>query len=214
MFARFPLLDPEIFLKRIMPLIKLLVSPFGAIVWLAVVLAAGKVVVDHFDAAFDQLQGVLAPENLFLLYLGLVVIKTLHEFGHALVCKRYGGEVHTMGVMLLVFTPLPYMDATSSWSFKSRWQLAPGRRIPGSACRERLARRGRSLDQLRYILQEVAFSSRLPSSAKWSLFESRIALGDVLGNLILYRPEAEESLTFQVESSRLLPKTARHRDGG
>ena len=45
-----------------------------------------------------------------------------HEFGHAVVCKRYGGEVHTMGVMLLVFTPLPYMDATSSWSFRSRWQ--------------------------------------------------------------------------------------------
>jgi len=82
------------------------------------------VVVDHFDTAFDQFQGVLAPENLFLLYLGLVVIKTLHEFGHALVCKRYGGEVHTMGVMLLVFTPLPYMDATSSWSFKSRWHRA------------------------------------------------------------------------------------------
>ena len=124
MFARFPLLDPEIFLKRIMPLIKLLISPFGAILWLVVVIAAGKVVVDHFDAAFDQFQGVLAPENLFLLYLGLVVIKTLHEFGHAVVCKRYGGEVHTMGIMLLVFTPLPYMDATSSWSFKSRWQRA------------------------------------------------------------------------------------------
>jgi len=124
MFARFPLLDPENFLKRVMPLIKLLVSPFGAIVWLVAVIAAGKVVVDHFDAAFDQFQGVLAPENLFLLYLGLVVIKTLHEFGHAIVCKRYGGEVHTMGVMLLVFTPLPYMDATSSWSFKSRWQRA------------------------------------------------------------------------------------------
>ena len=29
-----------------------------------------------------------------------------------------------MGVMLLVFTPLPYMDATSSWAFRSRWQRA------------------------------------------------------------------------------------------
>jgi hypothetical protein len=32
-----------------------------------------------------------------------------------------------------------------------------------------------------------------------------------MGNLILYRPEGEESLTFQVESSRLLPKTALQR---
>jgi putative peptide zinc metalloprotease protein len=29
-----------------------------------------------------------------------------------------------MGVMLLVFTPLPYLDVTSSWSFRSRWQRA------------------------------------------------------------------------------------------
>jgi putative peptide zinc metalloprotease protein len=41
-----------------------------------------------------------------------------------MVCRRFGGEVHTMGVMLLVFTPLPYMDATSSWSFRSRGQRA------------------------------------------------------------------------------------------
>jgi putative peptide zinc metalloprotease protein len=72
----------------------------------------------------DQAQGILTPDNLFLLYLGLVLVKSLHEFGHAVVCKRYGGEVHTMGVMLLVFTPLPYMDATSSWSFRSRWDRA------------------------------------------------------------------------------------------
>jgi putative peptide zinc metalloprotease protein len=46
----------------------------------------------------------------------------LHEFGHAYFCKRFGGEVHTMGIMLMIFTPVPYMDATSSWRFRSRWK--------------------------------------------------------------------------------------------
>jgi putative peptide zinc metalloprotease protein len=124
MFLRVPLYDPENLLKRMQGVIRYLVSPIGAIVWLAVVGAAVKVVIDHFDVAMAQAQGILAPNNLFLLYLGLVLIKTLHEFGHAIVCKRYGGEVHIMGVMLLVFTPLPYMDATSSWSFRSRWKRA------------------------------------------------------------------------------------------
>lgn len=124
MFIRLPLLDPENILRRFMPGIKLLVNPLGAILWLLVVAMAGKLVVDRFDAATEQVQGILAPGNLVLLYVGLVLIKTLHEFGHALVCKRFGGEVHTMGVMLLVFTPLPYMDATSSWSFRSRWHRA------------------------------------------------------------------------------------------
>jgi putative peptide zinc metalloprotease protein len=124
MFVRLPLFDPEYLLRRLMPILKYLVSPVGAIIWLVVVAAAGKIVIDHFDMATDQVQGILAPDNLFLMYVGLVVIKTLHEFGHAVVCKRFGGEVHTMGLMLLVFTPLPYMDATSSWAFRSRWHRA------------------------------------------------------------------------------------------
>lgn len=124
MFIRIPLLDPENFLKRFLPVIKALLGPVGAIVWIAVVSTAIKLVLDRFDAVAEQAQGILAPDNLILLYAGLVVIKTLHELGHAMACRRFGGEVHTMGVMLLVFTPLPYMDATSSWSFRSRWHRA------------------------------------------------------------------------------------------
>ncbi len=124
MFFRLPLLDPEFILRRIRPLLNILVGPVGAAVWLSVVAWAVKVVVDNFDAATSQFQGILSPGNLPLLYLGLVIVKTIHEFGHAFVCKRFGGEVHVMGVMLLVFTPLPYLDATSSWSFRSRWRRA------------------------------------------------------------------------------------------
>ncbi len=124
LFMRLPLFDPDNLLKQLMPIFRLLISPLGALLWLVSTGWAIKLVVDRFDMAFDQVQGILAPDNLFLLYLGLIVVKTIHEFGHALVCRRYGGEVHTMGVMLLVFTPLPYMDATSSWAFRSRWERA------------------------------------------------------------------------------------------
>ena len=68
--------------------------------------------------------GVLAVENLPLLYVGVVLAKICHEFGHALACKTFGRqeaaghEVHVMGVMFLIFTPLLIMQkgpiATSS----------------------------------------------------------------------------------------------------
>lgn len=29
-----------------------------------------------------------------------------------------------MGILLMIFTPMPYVDATSSWSFRSRWKRA------------------------------------------------------------------------------------------
>ncbi|MHB8519226.1 MAG: hypothetical protein ACYDH9_00580 [Limisphaerales bacterium] len=122
MFMRIPLLDPDAFLMRVMPVIRMLFSPVMAVVWFGVVGLALKIVVEQFHLLRQQSQGVLAPGNLFLLYLGMVIVKTLHEFGHAAACRRYGGEVHVMGVMLLIFTPTPYMDATSSWGFRSRWQ--------------------------------------------------------------------------------------------
>jgi putative peptide zinc metalloprotease protein len=122
MFMRFPLLDPDRFLVRTLPVIGKLISPFGVVLWLAVVGMALKVVTDNWDSLKVQTQGVLAPGNLPLLYLGLIIIKTLHEFGHAYFTRKFGGEVHTMGVLLMIFTPVPYMDASAAWAFRSRAQ--------------------------------------------------------------------------------------------
>ena len=122
MFIRIPLLDPDRFLVRTLPLIGKLISPIGALIWLVTVGWALKVAADHFSILMQQSQAVLAPENLPLLYVGMVLVKTLHEFGHAYFCRKFGGEVHVMGVMLMIFTPVPYMDATASWGFRSRWK--------------------------------------------------------------------------------------------
>jgi putative peptide zinc metalloprotease protein len=122
MFMRFPLLDPDTFLMRTMPVVGKLISPAGAVLWLAVVGWALKLVFDNFAGIRTQGQGVLTPQNLPLLYAGLVLLKTFHEFGHAYFCRKFGGEVHVMGVLLMIFTPVPYMDASSSWGFRSRWK--------------------------------------------------------------------------------------------
>lgn len=124
MFARVPLFDPDAWLKRALPVAKVLFSWAGLAVWLVVLAAGLKVTIDHWGAFREQAQGALSPGNLIWLYLGLIIVKTVHEFGHAMACRRFGGEVHTMGVMFLLFTPVPYMDATASWSFRSRWERA------------------------------------------------------------------------------------------
>lgn len=120
MFARFPLFDPDDLLNRLKPYAKFLFSRLGALVWFAVVGMAVKTAIDNAGALMDESQGVLDPGNLFLLYGSLIFIKALHEFGHGLACKRHGGEVHTMGIMLMIFTPIPYVDATASWAFRER----------------------------------------------------------------------------------------------
>jgi putative peptide zinc metalloprotease protein len=122
MFMRFPLLDPDRFLVRTLPVVGKLISWFGAGLWLLVVGLGVKVVADNWDAVRQQAHGVLATGNLPWLYASLILIKTIHEFGHAYFCRKFGGEVHAMGIMLMIFTPVPYVDATSAWSFRSRWQ--------------------------------------------------------------------------------------------
>jgi putative peptide zinc metalloprotease protein len=124
MFIRFPLLDPDRFLVAAMPIVGRLISRGGAVLWAVVVGWALKTVLDHWPEVRDQGQGVLAPGNLMLLYAGLILTKTIHEFGHAFFCRKFGGEVHVMGIMLMIFTPVPYIDASSSWGLRTRWQRA------------------------------------------------------------------------------------------
>ena len=45
-----------------------------------------------------------------------------HEFAHALTCKKYGGEVHKMGIMLYYFTVCAYADTSDAWLFKERYK--------------------------------------------------------------------------------------------
>ena len=122
MFMRFPLLDPDRFLIKALPFIGKLISPFGAILWLLVVGFGLSIVAENVGAIRTAGQGLLATNNLFLLYLSLILVKACHEFGHAFFCRKFGGEVHVMGIMLMIFTPMPYVDATSSWSFRERWK--------------------------------------------------------------------------------------------
>ena len=122
MFLRIPLLDPDRFLVRTLPWLGWLISCIGALLWLAVVGLGAKVVMDNWPALMAQGKSVLAPQNLGWFYLALIFSKLLHEMGHAYFCRKFGGEVHTLGVMLLVFTPVPYVDVTSSWSLRSRRQ--------------------------------------------------------------------------------------------
>ena len=51
-------------------------------------------------------------------------MKILHEFGHAYTTKHWGGEVREVGLMFLLFIPVPYVDASQSSAFDSKWQRA------------------------------------------------------------------------------------------
>ncbi|MDJ0877462.1 MAG: hypothetical protein QNI86_02565 [Halieaceae bacterium] len=116
-----PLLDPDHVLERWAGRLRWLLTPSVFWAWLALVVLCGMLALDssaelalHWDSRF------LDPGNLLLLWLLYPLVKGLHELGHGITTRAWGGEVHEMGVMLLVFTPVPYVDASASTAFTSR----------------------------------------------------------------------------------------------
>lgn len=121
-FLRIPLFDPDAFLNRTIRYVRPFLSIFGVLLWLGLVGSAIGVAVSHWETLFERGQGALNPANLPLLLLAFVLAKLVHEFGHGYAVKRFGGEVHVMGITFLVFTPIPYVDATAAWAFRERWK--------------------------------------------------------------------------------------------
>ncbi len=123
LFMRFSLLDPERFLIWFKPFARPLFSWFGTILWLAVVALGVSLAGSHWpELTEDVTDRVLAPQNIILLWITFPFLKIFHEFGHAVAVKAMGGEVHEMGVMMLVLTPIPYVDASSASAFRSKWE--------------------------------------------------------------------------------------------
>ncbi len=122
LYVQIPLWNPEPWLKSVPKLPGLIFNRFTLVLWLILGGLAGQAVLGNLAAFKDQVQGVLSVSQIPYLYLSIVGLKLLHELGHALMTKRFGGTVTTMGVMLLIFTPMPYMDASSSWAFREKRQ--------------------------------------------------------------------------------------------
>jgi putative peptide zinc metalloprotease protein len=128
MSLRFPLYDPDALLQRMMPFARPLFGWFGLLLWLATLAAAGLLAAMHWPAFSDgMLDHVFSVDNLLVMWLVFPLVKVLHEFGHGLAVKARGGQVHEMGVMLLLLMPVPYVDASFAAAFEDkRWRMLVG----------------------------------------------------------------------------------------
>ncbi len=128
LFIRIPLWDPDRFLNLWVGLVGKLFTWYGFLFWCALIACGIWTVIGNVGRLSSQTASILSPQNLPLLYLTLVFVKVLHEMGHAFSCKYFGkkagagGEVHQLGVTFLVFTPLPFVDASSAWALRNKWQ--------------------------------------------------------------------------------------------
>lgn len=119
---RLPLFNPDPLLNRCMLWIGWLAGPVFLAIWLIAGVAAVLSLMVHWPRFIGQGAGFFSFSNLCILALIWISLKVLHELSHALACRRYGGKVYEMGVLFILFIPLTYVNASSSWSFPTRWQ--------------------------------------------------------------------------------------------
>src|SRR5262249_61144614 len=74
---------------------------------------------NRFELA-TEFQAALRWESILLVWLAVFVVTMLHESAHGLTCKRYGGEVHEIGFLLLFFMPCFYCNVSDAWLFREK----------------------------------------------------------------------------------------------
>ena len=122
---RFRGVDPDGWLGGMLTWLGWLFTPWAITAGLLLMVSAVTLVAVQFEelmARLPEAQAFLTVPNLIWLSVLLAVVKVLHEFGHGLTCKRFGGECHELGVMLLVFTPTLYCNVSDIWMVPDKWK--------------------------------------------------------------------------------------------
>ena len=75
-----------------------------------------------FYAKLPDYQKFFAFQTMLYMWIALGVVKVIHEFGHGLSCKAFGGESHEMGFLFMCFSPALYCNVTDSWTVADKWK--------------------------------------------------------------------------------------------
>src|SRR5262249_36467815 len=125
LYVKIPIIDPERLLTGMYPYFRWIFTPYFVAASVGMMLAAITLVISQWSTFTDRLpdfQSFFNWRTIIFFWCSLAVVKVIHEFGHGLTAKHFGGEVHEMGMLFLVLTPALYCDVTDSWLLPNKWK--------------------------------------------------------------------------------------------
>lgn len=125
--VRFRGVDPDRFLGALTYYTGWLFTPLAGLgVGILALVALLSVLINwnEFQANLPGFDQFFNAQKWYLFAIVLAVTKIFHELGHGVSCKKFGGECHEIGFMLLVMTPCLYCNVSDSWRLPSKWQRA------------------------------------------------------------------------------------------
>lgn len=69
----------------------------------------------RITTAIDELATEFTTGTAVSMLLIIVVVKLIHELGHALSAQHFGADCHEAGILFLFLTPMPFTNVTDSW---------------------------------------------------------------------------------------------------
>jgi putative peptide zinc metalloprotease protein len=125
LYIKIPVFDPDRILTWLNKYLFWLFTYWFLFVSVGFMLAAVALVVLKFDIFWDKLPAYnefFHFRTVLYMWLALGIVKVIHEFGHGLSCKAFGGECHEMGALLMCFSPALYCNVTDSWTLADKWK--------------------------------------------------------------------------------------------
>lgn len=125
LYIKIPVFDPDKLLERMLPWTRWMFTQWFLVVSILFMLSAIMLVATHFQTFQDKLPSYhefFSFKTVFYLWFALGAVKIIHEFGHGLSCKAFGGEVHEMGMLFLVFSPCLYCNVSDAWTLPNKWK--------------------------------------------------------------------------------------------
>jgi putative peptide zinc metalloprotease protein len=115
-----PLLKPDRFLDKTLPIWRLLVNRFTAAIVFILIPGALYLLVSGLTRLQEEFLFFFNLQNLLALWIAIAFVKLVHEFSHAYVAKSHGLRVPEMGIGFLIFFPCLYCNTTAAWQLADR----------------------------------------------------------------------------------------------
>jgi putative peptide zinc metalloprotease protein len=124
LYIKIPVFDPDWLLKRMLRWLGWIFSLTFFALSVLLMLSAAGLVATHFETFRSKLpeQHIFFRfQTIAYMWAALGAVKIIHEFGHGLSCKVFGGEVHEMGALLLCLSPALYCNVSDAWTLPNKW---------------------------------------------------------------------------------------------
>src|SRR5262245_53020612 len=125
LYIKIPIIDPDRVLTYMAARLQWIFTWGFFAASVSLMLSAVFLVISHYNTFYEKLpyyHEFFQYQTILYMWISLGIVKVIHEFGHGVSCKAYGGECHEMGFLLMCLSPALYCNVSDSWTLASKWK--------------------------------------------------------------------------------------------